>query len=264
MKHFSYRLVRRSNDEFLKTSFPTWNVFKEFVVREAELSSLVKHPNIVDFYDYVIDDRTQEIFLIMEHVEGGSLGSFCKKTYFNRFLRWKRKPKRKRFRVVYKYNRGLERCANEEFSVDIIRQIVSAVGYLHSHNIAHMDLKPDNILIVPGQHTPSGAPVIKLCDFGIATIFSREKDGFLQGGAGTPFYFPPESLYAELHPGFSADIWTIGVMSVLFSTGSLPFAKNGLPFKYDGDVTLRTLNSEVNTKGLSESKSSINLSSFYE
>lgn len=49
----------------------------------------------------------------------------------------------------------------------IMRQIFSAIAYLHEHNVCHRDLKPENILLKEKENIRS----IKLIDFGIAKIF---------------------------------------------------------------------------------------------
>ncbi len=137
----------------------------------------------------------------------------------------------------------------------MIRQVVTAVGYLHAHFICHRDLKPENILIIPGEMTKSGAPKIKICDFGLATLFHNEKKKFIRGGPGSYLYFAPESLNQRLHPGFSVDIWTIGVMSQLFGTCMQPFTLSGTERRHGWDVDRRILRGQyLDLESMSESK----------
>ena len=71
----------------------------------------------------------------------------------------------------------------------IVKQILSALSYLHSNNIIHSDLKAENIMFVskdsPDMH-------VKLIDFGMATKF--EPDQKLSQVQGTPYYLAPEML----------------------------------------------------------------------
>ena len=92
---------------------------KRSVSREISLLQRLDHPNIVKFYESIDTNRT--INLIMEHVKGKCLYSYLKARKFRRLAEVEAKA--------------------------IFKHIVEGVNYLHIQNIAHRDLKPDNILI---------------------------------------------------------------------------------------------------------------------
>jgi len=100
-------------------------------------------------------------------------------------------------------------------AVELVRSIVSGVGYAHGSGIVHRDLKPSNILV-----TSLGEPVI--ADFGLAITEQSGRSGQI---AGTPRYMSPEQLRGEcnLLDGRS-DLWSIGVMLFEMLTGPLPEA----------------------------------------
>lgn len=88
------------------------------------------------------------------------------------------------------------------------------MNYLHKNNILHRDIKLDNILL----DSKGG---IKICDFGI----SREvKDNELMYEyLGTPAYLAPEIISEKGYFGYSADVWSLGIMSFIGMTGMVPF-----------------------------------------
>jgi serine/threonine protein kinase len=96
----------------------------------------------------------------------------------------------------------------------IIQQIALAISHLHgSMRIAHLDLKPDNILIV----MQNGFPRVKIIDFGLASPFA-----FLAPGrVGTPNYMAPEVRFGFKYDQ-SADIWSLGMVIVYILTGQVP------------------------------------------
>ena len=102
-------------------------------------------------------------------------------------------------------------------SIKFMRQILEGVSYLHSINIAHLDIKPQNILLdSPYPNTEK----VKLCDFGISRLIT---DGVeLREIVGTPDYVAPEVLHYE-PISLSTDLWSIGCLSYVLLTGYSPF-----------------------------------------
>jgi serine/threonine protein kinase len=85
---------------------------------------------------------------------------------------------------------------------------------LHENNIAHRDLKLDNILIDENNR-------IKLIDFGFSVFANSEHK--LQLFCGTPHYMDPDIVKKKDYNGQAADVWALGVILFIILTGKLPF-----------------------------------------
>ena len=101
-------------------------------------------------------------------------------------------------------------------------QVALAVDHLHSQNIAHRDLKAEN-LVFSGK----GSPILKLIDFGGASTTS---EGGLTGLVGTPQYVAPEVVtgfgddhHTEKPYGKGCDIWSMGVLLYVMLSKTMPF-----------------------------------------
>lgn len=103
---------------------------------EIAIYSRLDHPNIIKLYEIIIDSSSR-IYLVMEHIENKQLGNFIRDNY----------PK------------SWDRVSH------VIYQILCGVAYLHSNNILHCDLHPNNIFINSNYQ-------IKIADFGLSNILS--------------------------------------------------------------------------------------------
>ena len=118
-----------------------------------------------------------------------------------------------------------ERCAKK-----ITKQLLEAVGYCHEQGIAHLDIKPENIMLSNKWNREAPFPDIKLIDFGLASTFetmtecSKLKDCETKG---TPEYLAPEVAQHEYNG--KADIWSIGCVLYAILNGGTPFHfRNGI------------------------------------
>ncbi|XP_065920713.1 serine/threonine-protein kinase D3-like [Dysidea avara] len=98
----------------------------------------------------------------------------------------------------------------------LIYQILAALHYLHSKDIVHCDLKPENVLLT-SQHD---YPQVKLCDFGFARIIGEKS--FRKSIVGTPAYLAPEVLKSQGY-NRSLDLWSVGVIIYVSLSGTFPF-----------------------------------------
>ena len=111
----------------------------------------------------------------------------------------------------------------EEEAAELFAQILLSVEYLHSKNIVHRDVKPENIL-----YTAEGGRAIKLIDFGYAGMWAA--DSPLTGLCGTPDYVAPEVLtwYEDDDNGTpygkGSDLWSLGVLLYVILSGCSPFS----------------------------------------
>lgn len=166
----------------------------ELFKREIEILQSTKHPNVVQYIDMWADQT--EIYLVLEYLPGGDLMDYIMK----------------RTRL------------GEYETVQIVRQVLSALIYCHSIGIAHRDIKPENILL-----TNDNPPVAKLTDFGLAKMV--EPGSFLKTFCGTLTYVAPEviSMHGRIEGAYSTavDMWSVGCVTFIMLAGSMPFAAEG-------------------------------------
>jgi len=146
----------------------------------------VRHPNIIQLVEEM--DFPTELFLVMELVKGGDL-----------------------FDAISSTSKYTERDASS-----MVRDLASALAYLHHLDIVHRDIKPENLLLV---ERAGGAHSLKLGDFGLA----QEVQGPLYAVCGTPTYVAPEILGGTGY-GVKVDIWAAGVITYILLCGFPPFA----------------------------------------
>ena len=109
---------------------------------------------------------------------------------------------------------SVERRFSEEKSAEYIYQVIQSLKYLHSKKVIHRDIKPENLLNCQGT--------IKLSDFGWST---HSPDDRRKTMCGTLDYLPPEMVNSRKYD-HTVDIWSIGILTFEFLTGSPPFEAN--------------------------------------
>ena len=165
------------------------NVAERFK-NEAVIQAKLNHPNIVTVYDFVVEDDV--LAFVMEHVEGDSLGGLIEQATGPI---------------------ALDRCS------DIMKQVLSAMGYAHSQGLVHRDLKPSNILV----QKVGGEDVVKVMDFGIAKILGDEKMRTATGATmGTLAYMSPEHMRSSKAVDARSDIYSLGATFFELVTGTVP------------------------------------------
>jgi serine/threonine protein kinase len=164
--------------------------------REAEITSKLGHPNIVEVFDY---NRTDDgsPYIVMELLEGESLA--------RRFAK-------------------LGRMEPEQV-LPILVQIASALEAAHAAKVVHRDLKPKNIFI---SSVSGGDEIVKVFDFGISKVVDSGSD-LTQTSAliGTPRYMSPEQADGRSDEvNFRCDIYAMGVILYELLAGHPPFMSN--------------------------------------
>ncbi|KAG1679325.1 Serine/threonine-protein kinase ULK3 [Nymphon striatum] len=149
----------------------------ENLLTEISILKKLKHDHIVEMKDFQWDDNF--IYVIMEYCSGGDLSHFIKK----------------------------KRRIPELLVKQFLQQLATGFQFLRSQNIAHMDLKPQNILL-----SSVSQPVLKIADFGFAQYMHQEEVAYSM--RGSPLYMAPEILMKHEY-GATVDLWSIGV--VLFA-----------------------------------------------
>mmetsp|Transcript_30832 Transcript_30832/g.72349 ORF Transcript_30832/g.72349 Transcript_30832/m.72349 type:complete len:217 (-) Transcript_30832:137-787(-) len=105
---------------------------------------------------------------------------------------------------------------NEKEARDTCVTLLRAIQYCHSKQVAHRDLKPQNLLLLSTQNDTD----IKLADFGFAK--SCPNDHSLRTQCGTPGYVAPEILEGVAY-GTKSDLWSLGVIMYILLGGYPPF-----------------------------------------
>lgn len=105
---------------------------------------------------------------------------------------------------------------NETSAKMIVKQLLSAVAFLHEKDIAHRDIKPENVLFVSEDEDSD----IKLTDFGFANFYSPSNK--FVAACGTPLYVAPEILERRAYD-CQCDIWSLGVVVYIMLCGYPPF-----------------------------------------
>ena len=180
------------------------NIYKFDTVKdEVNILKNLSHPNIVKYYDF--KESVSKIYIIMELVEGESLFDWITKNYNN--------------------NTNNNKNVEESKIYIIIKQLLLAIHYLHSHNICHRDIKPQNILL----QKKGDINHIKLIDFGLSVQnFQNIGENKI---CGTWAYMSPEMLFNHKYYK-PIDLWAVGIiMYELLNNGQHPFYKKGMEKK---------------------------------
>ncbi len=161
-----------------------------FVVRfqrEARIVATMRHPNIVQVYDFDYNEPLALYYMVMEYIEGPTLK-----------------------------DRLREGPLNYEQVVHIGAAVAGALDYAHQRAMVHRDIKPANIMFLS-----EAEPV--LTDFGIARMLTLS--GLTASGAmvGTPAYMAPEIGKGKAGTA-SSDIYSLSVVLYEAITGQLPFS----------------------------------------
>jgi serine/threonine protein kinase len=162
--------------------------------QETRLHGTLKHENICELIEIIF--KEEYIYMILEYCSNGELFDYI--------------------------------CKNGRANTDVVKkffaQLVSALSYLHAKNIAHRDLKLENIYLDEQYN-------VKLGDFGFC--HSSDEDTLLSTSCGSCFYVAPEIIKGEQYDGKKADIWSMGVILFVISTGSLPWVDNNQAKMFD-------------------------------
>ena len=164
---------------------------KKCVYREIEILKRVNHKNIAKLIEVI--DTEKQILIIQEYIDGISL-----REYYNKEIR---------------HQKGISLHKEKIFKY-IFKQIFSAMNYLHKKNMAHRDIKLENILMKKNYE-------IKIIDFGFGMYNPENKlQNFF---CGTPNYLPPEIAEKKPYVGQYADLWSLGVLVYKFYCADFPF-----------------------------------------
>ena len=188
-KAFHPGLDRTVAIKVIRTGFTDDPDFLERFRQEARAVARLRHPNIVQVFDF--DEADGQHFIVMEHLEGGTL--------------------KQRLRALEQSGQRLPRRE----TLRIVSEIAEGLAYAHQSGILHRDVKPANVLL-----TRDGRAVVT--DFGIARMVMSTELTRTGVGVGTPEYMSPEQARGE-GVDQRADIYSLGVIAFELITGRVPF-----------------------------------------
>lgn len=186
------------------------------VKTEIAIMKKLKHKNLVQLHEIIDDEHEDQMFMVLEFVDGGNL------------MDWDENAQR--FTSV---RGGADGLFSERSAARCVVDILDGLLYLHLHHICHRDLKPENVLI-----TAEGQ--CKIADFGVAHYFKEEEDlspeqvmltrqerskslGQLTRTEGTYYFWAPEMCAQGSYSGYATDMWAVGICLFGMVFGSLPF-----------------------------------------
>lgn len=155
------------------------------VTNEVEIHCRLKHPSILELYNYFEDSNY--VYLVLEMCHNGEM---------SRYLKERKMP------------------FSEDEARHFMHQIVKGMLYLHTHGILHRDLTLSNLLLTSNMN-------IKVADFGLATQLKLPNEKHFTM-CGTPNYISPEVATRSAH-GLESDVWSLGCMFYAFLMGRPPF-----------------------------------------
>ena len=154
--------------------------YKHHITSEINILKELHHPNIVKYYDRIIDKENTKIYIIMEYCPGGDLSQLIKRC------------------------RHQKQYISEDIIWKIFSQVVSALYACHTNKsgkILHRDIKPSNIFLDNENN-------VKLGDFGLSLMLNNEMN-FAYSNVGTPYYMSPEQVDENKY-NEKSDIWSLG------------------------------------------------------
>jgi eukaryotic-like serine/threonine-protein kinase len=155
--------------------------------REARLSARLNHPHVVAVFDMVMDEETDEHWLVMEYVDGLTLAQMV-------------------------HDRG--RLLPDD-AAPLLWQVADGLAAAHAEGIVHRDVKPSNVLV-------DAEGCAKLTDFGIARVETDEsltRTGLM---TGSPAYLAPE-IASGGRGDAAADVWSLGATTFHVLAGRPPY-----------------------------------------
>lgn len=164
----------------------------ELFQTEAEAAAILSHPSIIQIFE--VGETDEFLYFTMQFVKGFTLSKILKE-------KKKQILPSKRVLPVNK-------------TIQIIIQVLDGLDYAHSHDIVHLDIKPDNILVE--NHTCR--PLIS--DFGLARVLRGEKNENQTTG-GSPLYMAPEQIIGSKVDG-RTDVYAVGTMLFQMLVHTLP------------------------------------------
>ncbi len=176
--NLALKLISVSGEEKSKLDDMIESVKEEFTIIRS-----LHHKNIISVYDFGYDKKLGKYYYTMDFLQGSDLKKYVSSTPH----------------VIH--------------FPEVVYQILDGLNYLHSNNIIHFDIKPENIFIID---TPQG-PVVKILDFGLSEVKKHNKQNF--NLKGTLSYLAPEFFLNPEKISPKIDLYSLGITLIHVNKG---------------------------------------------
>ncbi|KAG4304999.1 hypothetical protein PORY_001674 [Pneumocystis oryctolagi] len=175
----------------------------DFIQKEVTIMKKINHRNIVRLIEVLDDPHGDSLYMANKVLEMCEKGVVMNMDINN---------------VVSPYSES--KCRKW------FRDLILGIEYLHAHGICHCDIKPGNLLL-------SKDGTLKISDFGISKMFTKDDDAFYKV-KGTPAFMAPElCILDHVVSCKAADIWSMGITLWCLAFGYLPFNDSDIMKLYD-------------------------------
>ena len=185
--------------------------------REARVVAGLRHPNIVQIFDF--DTTDGHPYIVMEYLKGPTLANYLRRLH----ERHERIPPHQVARLL--------------------KGLTAALDYAHEQGVIHRDIKPGNILLnsradeIPFDKPLTNEVEAVLTDFGLVRIVDATSQTASGMVSGTPMYMSPEQARGD-KTDHRTDIYSLGVVLYEMLAGRVPF---------DADSTMSILHMQINS-----------------
>ena len=178
----------------IRPEFANRGDFRERTLSEGKALAKIDHQNVVRFNSIINSVETNELYIVMQYIEGESLD-----------------------RTLEKANAAGQKLPINEV-IRVFKQILDGVGAAHKEGLMHRDLKPANVLV----RAKDG--VAKVMDFGISKAEGATKGPTQAGGiVGSLWYMAPEQIKGARDLDKRLDVYALGIVLYELITGVVPF-----------------------------------------
>ncbi len=171
--------------KILKDEFAQDEEFRRRFKNESRAIAMFSHPNIVSIYDVGSGEGPQ--YIVMEYINGITLQQYI----------------------------DAKKVLPLHDAIAIMEQTLKGIQHAHERGVVHRDLKPQNIMLLEDG-------TVKVTDFGIARMASVDTKTMSEMALGSVHYISPEQASGE-ETDFKADIYSLGVILYVLTTGKFPF-----------------------------------------